>query len=488
MTDATLKSKAVKITDNIWEVPTSAREGMNVPVHIYSNDTLFAQLDRGVFDQATNVASLPGLVQKVGVMPDAHWGYGFPIGGVAAMDIDEGVISPGGIGFDINCGMRLIQTNLTVDEVKPKIKYLVDELYKAVPTGVGRKGPLSLNNREMDDVMTGGVDWIIEQGYGWDEDKLYMEEQGRIEGARPELISQKARSRGNTQIGTLGSGNHFLEVQVAYDDNIYKKDTAAKFGVNKDGQVVVMVHCGSRGFGHQIASEYLDLFLDVMPKYGIKIRDKELAAAPIQSKEGKDYFAAMACAANLAFANRSYIMYETRNVFSKVFNRSPEDLGMHLTYDVCHNIAKFETHMVEGQKKDVLVHRKGATRSFGPGSTDLAEKYRDVGQPVIIGGSMETGSYILAGTEDSMTQAFGSSAHGSGRTMSRSAAKKKVDGKILQQNMERRGIYVKGASFKGLAEEAGMAYKDLDDVVSSAQGAGLTDAVVKLLPIGNIKG
>jgi len=488
MTQDDLRNYARKISNTIWEIPTSARPDMNVPVHIYSNDNLYANLDNGVFNQAVNVASLPGLVEKVGVMPDAHWGYGFPIGGVAAMDVEEGVISPGGIGFDINCGMRLIQTNLTVDDVKPKIKELVNKLYKAVPTGVGRKGPLHLNKNDMDGVMTGGVDWVIEQGYGWDEDKKFMEEQGCIDGARPELISQKARSRGNDQVGTLGSGNHFLEVQVAYDENIYNASTAQTFGINQDGQVVVMVHCGSRGFGHQIASEYLDLFLDIMPKYGIKIRDKELAAAPINSPEGRDYFAAMACAANLAFANRSYIMYETRRVFSEVFNQDPEDLGMHLTYDVCHNIAKFETHEVQGQKRDLLVHRKGATRSFGPGSQDLAPKYKETGQPVIIGGSMETGSYILAGTTASMTQAFGSSAHGSGRTMSRTAAKRKVDGKILQQNMEKRGIYVKGASFKGLAEEAGLAYKDLDDVVSAAQESGLTDAVVKLLPIGNIKG
>ena len=488
MTDD-IKSLARKIRSNVWEIPTTAKEGMRVPVHIYSNDTLFAELDEGVFNQSTNVATLPGVVDKIGVMPDAHYGYGFPIGGVAAMDVNEGVISPGGIGFDINCGMRLIRTNLTEEEVRPKIKELVHGLFDKVPTGVGRQGPIKLNTPQFDDVMVRGVDALIDMGYAWDEDKLYIEEQGCIAGARPELISQKARSRGNSQLGTLGSGNHFLEIQVAKKENVYDEIAAKTFGIDKDGQVVIMVHTGSRGFGHQVASEYLDKFLDVMPKYGINIRDRELAAAPINSREGREYFSAMACAANFAFGNRTLITYHTRNVFAKVFGHDPEDLGMGLTYDVCHNIAKFEEHqLADGSRREVLVHRKGATRSFGPGSKDLAPKYRDVGQPVIIGGSMETGSYILTGTTQSMTEAFGSSAHGSGRTLSRTAAKKRVDGAELQKNMEKRGIYVKGASMKGLAEEAGLAYKDLDDVVSSARDGGLTNPVVKLLPIGNIKG
>lgn len=481
-----LKHKTKKISNNIWEIP---KEGeMNVPVHIYSNEELFENLDNGVINQGMNVATLPGLVNKVSVMPDGHWGYGFPIGGVAAMDLTEGVISPGGIGFDINCGMRLVQTNLTINEVQPKLKELVEELFKAVPTGVGRKGPLSLNNKDLNDIMSSGIDWIIERGYGWSEDKQFMEEQGVIEGALPELISEKARGRGKNQLGTLGSGNHFLELQVAKPDNIYEKDIADVFGVNKDNQVVMMIHCGSRGFGHQVASEYLNTFLDSMPKHGLKIRDKELAAAPISSEEGKKYFGAMASAANFAFANRAMIMHSAREVFSKVFKRDAEELGMHLTYDVCHNIAKYEDHTVDGKKQSVLVHRKGATRAFAPNHPDLAEKYQKTGQPVIIGGSMETGSFMLAGTDSSMHEAFGSSAHGSGRTMSRSKAKKMVDGQKLQNDMRNRGIYVKGASLKGLSEEAGIAYKDLDAVVQSALDAGLSKPVVKLLPIGNIKG
>ncbi|MCY3414108.1 MAG: RtcB family protein [Candidatus Heimdallarchaeota archaeon] len=482
------KTVAKKISNNIWEIPKTARGDMNVPVHIYSNEDLFENLDTGVINQGMNVASLPGLVNKVSVMPDGHWGYGFPIGGVAAMDLTEGVISPGGIGFDINCGMRLVQTNLTESEVKPKLKQLIEELFVAVPTGVGKKGPMTLDDRQLDDVMSNGVDWIIDQGLGWDEDKTFMEEQGVIPGARPELITKKARGRGRNQIGTLGSGNHFLEIQVARPQNIYDRETASAFGVEKDDQVVMMIHCGSRGFGHQVASEYLNTFLDTMPKHGIKIKDKELAAAPINSKEGKEYFAAMASAANFAFANRAMIMHSARQVFEKVFKQDAEELGMHLTYDVCHNIAKYEDHQVDGKQQKVLVHRKGATRAFAPNHADLADKYKPYGQPVIIGGSMETGSYMLAGTESSMGEAFGSSAHGSGRVMSRSKAKRIVDGQKLQNDMRNRGIYVKGASLKGLSEEAGLAYKDLDSVVESAFEAGLSRPVVKLLPIGNIKG
>ncbi len=475
-----------RYSSNIWEI--SPNGDMNVPVHIYSNTKLIEDLDQGVINQAMNVATLPGLVKKVSVMPDGHWGYGFPIGGVAAMDVEEGVISPGGIGFDINCGMRLIRTNLVYEEVKPKLRELVDELFRAVPTGVGTKGTHPLNDSQFDEVMTGGVDWVIDNNLGWKADKAFMEEQGKIEGANPDLISKKARSRGRNQLGTLGSGNHFLEVQVAHKSNVHDIEAANAFGVDKDQQVVVMIHCGSRGFGHQIASEHLRKFLDVMPHYGIKVRDKELAAAPIKSREGEDYFAAMACAANMAFANRAIIMNQTRKVFSKIFKMDQDELGMSLTYDVCHNIAKFEDHLVDGEKRNVLVHRKGATRAFGPNQKDLAPQYKKYGQPVIIGGSMETGSYILAGTDKSMTEAFGSSAHGSGRTMSRSKAKKQITGEELYKQMLDKGIYVKGASWKGLAEEAGFAYKELAEVVKACEDGNLARPIVQLRPIGNIKG
>lgn len=477
-----------RISNNVWEIPKTARSDMNVPVHIYSSDALMEQLDKGVIEQSMNVASLPGLVSNVNVMPDGHWGYGFPIGGVAAMNLDSGVISPGGIGFDINCGMRLIQTNLTYKEVQPKLKDIINQLFDTIPTGIGTKGRTRLTNRQFDEVMTEGVDWIIENGYGWTEDRLFMEENGKLEGARPELISQRARSRGLNQLGTLGSGNHFVELQVAHPENVHDKRTAAAYGIDIDEQVVIMVHSGSRGFGHQIASEYLKKFLEVMPKHGITIKDKELAAAPINSREGSEYFASMAAAANMAFANRSMIMNHVREVFSNVFATDAEDLGMHLTYDVCHNIAKFEEHTVNGHRQKLLVHRKGATRAFAPHHPELATKYQEFGQPVIIGGSMETGSYVLAGTKASMHEAFGSAAHGSGRTMSRTKAKKQVDGKQLQDSMRERGIYVRGASYSGLAEEAGIAYKDLSDVIAVCENAGLARPIVRLNPIGNIKG
>ena len=477
-----------KISDSIWEIPVDPRKDMNVPVHIYSSERMIQDLDKGVIEQGINVSTLPGVVKKVSVMPDGHWGYGFPIGGVAAMDPDEGVISPGGIGFDINCGMRLIQTNLTLKDVKPKIKDLVDRLFKAVPTGLGIKSPIKVKPKEFDEIMTSGVDWVIENGYGWSEDKSFMEEQGVIAGADPSLVSQKARGRGLNQLGTLGAGNHFLELQVAHKNNIHDKKIASSYGVDIDDQIVIMVHCGSRGFGHQVASDYLVKFLGSMKKYGIKIKDRELSSAPIKSKEGEDYFSAMACAANMAFANRSMIMDATRNVFESVFQTDAEDLGMHLTYDVCHNIAKFEDHVVNGEKRNLLVHRKGATRAFPPGHHDLAPKYRDTGQPVILGGSMETGSYILSGVKESMDEAFGSCAHGSGRLLSRTKAKRIVNVQELKKSMAKRGIYVKAASDKGFAEEAGIAYKDVNHVVEACKNGNLGKPIVLLRPIGNIKG
>ena len=477
-----------KITANIWEIPKTVKKEMNVPVHIYSSDRLMRSIDEGVIKQAINVATLPGVVEKVSVMPDGHWGYGFPIGGVAAMDQDVGVISPGGIGFDINCGMRLIQTNLTKKDVLPKIETLVNLLFDAVPTGVGVKGNVKLNPSAFDEIMQSGVDWVIENGYGWKEDKNAMEEKGTIKGANPEFVSKRAIKRGISQLGTLGSGNHFLEIQVASKHNIHDIQTAKAFGIDIDEQVVIMIHCGSRAFGHQIASDYGKRFLENMHTYNLKIKDRELAAAPIKSRDGEEYFSAMACGANMAFANRSIIMHNTRKVFEKVFKTDAEDLGMNLTYDVCHNIAKFENHRVNDEKQELLVHRKGATRAFAPGEPDLAQQYKTYGQPVIIGGSMETGSYILAGQKSSMTEAFGSCAHGSGRVMSRSKAKRQVKGEQLQKAMKDRGIYVKAASIKGLAEEAGLAYKDISAVVKSCKDAGLAKPIVKLLPIGNIKG
>ncbi|MGH7433924.1 MAG: RtcB family protein [Candidatus Methylomirabilales bacterium] len=480
--------EAKKIAEGIWEIPRTAKEGMLVPARIYATDELFKGMDQGVFEQVTNVACLPGIQKYALCMPDGHWGYGFPIGGVAAMDTRTGVISPGGIGFDINCGMRLMRTNLTEPEVRPRLRELVDRLFQAVPSGVGTKGFLRLNDAEFREVMVQGAQGMIRRGFGWPEDAEGIENFGRIAGADPAKVSAKATSRGIHQLGTLGSGNHYLEIQVVYPGNIYEVDVAKALGIDRELQVVVMFHCGSRGFGHQVGTDYLEIFGPAMKRYGITIPDRELACAPFASPEGQDYFKAMVCAANSAFANRQMITHRIREVFSDVFKRDARDLGLEIIYDVCHNIAKVERYRVNGEERELVIHRKGATRSFPPGHPELAERYRAIGQPVIIGGSMETGSYLLIGTAKAMEDSFGSTAHGSGRTMSRTAAKKKVHGRDLLQRMERQGIYVRSASFAGLAEEAGMAYKDISAVVDAVHTLGISKKVVRLQPIGNIKG
>jgi len=439
-------------------------------------------------DQVTNVATLPGIQKYALCMPDGHWGYGFPIGGVAAMDEQSGVISPGGIGFDVNCGMRLVLTSLTYDEVKEHIKELVDRLFERVPAGVGSSGSIKLSHDEFRTMVEKGARWCIQNGYGWEEDLERTEEFGQISGADASKISQKAVERGYKQIGTLGSGNHYLEIQVSRRENIFDAKLAEAFGLNIPGQVVIMFHCGSRGFGHQVATDYLQVFLKVMEtKYGIRVLDRELACAPFLSPEGQNYFAAMKCAINMSFANRQVILHRIREVFSEVFRRDPADLGLRQVYDVAHNTAKLETHSIEGRQKRLLVHRKGATRAFRPGAEGLPAIYRKTGQPVIIGGSMETGSYLLAGV-GSGDQTFFSTAHGSGRTMSRRQAKKMYRGKSLQEDMERRGIYVRTASWSGLAEEAGAAYKNIDEVVEATEAAGISKRVARLVPVGNVKG
>jgi len=480
--------EAKKIAEGIWEIPRTAKEGMLVPARIYATDELFKEMDQGVFEQVTNVACLPGVQKYVLCMPDGHWGYGFPIGGVAAMDTKTGVISPGGIGFDINCGMRMLRTTLTEPEVKPRLRELVDRLFQTVPSGVGTKGFLRLNEAEFREVMVQGAQEMIRRGYGWPEDAERIENLGRIPGADPAKVSAKATSRGIHQLGTLGSGNHYLEIQVVYPGSIYDPDVARALGIDRELQVVVMFHCGSRGFGHQVATDYLETFGPAMKRYGMSVRDRELACAPFASPEGQDYFKAMVCAANSAFANRQVITHRVREVFSDVFKRDARDLGLEIIYDVCHNIAKVERHRVNGEERELVIHRKGATRSFPPGHPELAERYRAIGQPVIIGGSMETGSYLLIGTAKAMEYSFGSTAHGSGRTMSRTAAKKKVHSRDVLQRMERQGIYVRTASFAGLAEEAGMAYKDISAVVDAVDTLGISKKVVRLQPIGNIKG
>jgi tRNA-splicing ligase RtcB len=474
--------------DCIWEIPTSEKPGMRVPARIYASETLLGQMDQGVFDQVTNVACLPGIVRAALCMPDGHWGYGFPIGGVAAFRAEDGVISPGGIGFDINCGMRLLRTTLTEDEVRPRLRELVDALFAAVPTGVGAHGLVRLTEAEFRDVMVRGAGWCVARGYGWPEDLERIEGGGCLAGADPAHVSERAIARGLNQLGTLGSGNHYLEIQVVRPAGIHDPATAAVLGVERPGQVVVMLHCGSRGFGHQIGTDYLRRFDEAMPRYGITVNDRELACAPFRSPEGQAYFGAMTAAANTAFANRQVITHRVREVLGRVMGRDPHDLGLSVVYDVCHNTAKLERHVVDGETLELVVHRKGATRAFGPGAPDVPAPYRAVGQPVIIGGSMETGSALLVGTAHAMAETFGSTAHGAGRTMSRTQAKRQVRGEALIRDMAERGIVVRAASKAGVAEEAGFAYKDLTAVVDVLHRLDVSRKVVFLSPIGNIKG
>ncbi|MBL0712865.1 MAG: RtcB family protein [Desulfosarcina sp.] len=478
----------IKRSAALWELPVTYTEGMRVPGRIYASESLIRSMDESVLEQLANVATLPGILKYAYCMPDGHRGYGFPIGGVAAMDPRSGVISPGGIGFDINCGMRLAATNLLHEEVKPHLTALVDQLFARVPCGVGRKGSVKVSRDEFRQVIEQGAHWCVRKGYGRAEDLALTEDNGCASGADAAAVSPRAIERGIDQIGTLGSGNHYLEIQVVRPEHRYDPETAAAFGLDRPGQIVVMFHCGSRGFGHQVATDYLRAFLKIMgPKFGLPVRDRELACVPFSSREGQDYFAAMKCAINMAYANRQVIMHRIREVFADIFHKAPEDLGLHQVYDVCHNTAKLEKHSIDGQIREVLVHRKGATRAFGPGMEAIPPRYRRVGQPVIIGGSMESGSYLLVGVGDG-AQTFFSTAHGAGRNMSRRQARKQFKGRNLLKEMRARGIYVRARSLSGLAEEAGAAYKDIDEVVAAASTAGISRPVVRFTPIGNIKG
>lgn len=446
-----------------WEIE---KDYQGQPLRIFATEKLLTQLEKEVFLQGRNVAQLPGLAGPVYLMPDAHSGYGAPIGTVFAMDEETGYVSPGAIGYDINCGMRLITTNLTVKEVLPRIEKLVNLLFEYIPAGVGRRGFLKVNRQELKKLTEEGVPYLVKtKGIGWEEDISYIEEEGKISQANFSSVSQEAIERGISQLATLGSGNHYLEIQKV--EKIFDSSVASKWGINFAGQVVIMVHCGSRGFGHQICSDYLRIFEKHLPEFKVYLQDKQLICAPISSSWAKNYLEAMACAANFAFVNREAITYQIRRVFEKIFGRKAKDLAMRLVYDVAHNIGKFENGL--------LIHRKGATRSFP-------------NKPVIIGGSMETGSYLLIGTDQALKKSYGSTAHGAGRTMSRSAAKKLVRGEKLWEKMKKEGIYVKTASFSGLAEEVGLAYKDLSDVVKSIDLAQLSKPVAYFRPIGNIKG
>jgi tRNA-splicing ligase RtcB len=476
-----------KVGDAEYKIDSMPNGKMNVPVTIYADDSLLNKMvtDR-TLGQAMNVATLPGVQKHVVVLPDGHEGYGFPVGGVAATDFNEGVISPGGVGYDINCGVRLIRTNLNEADIRQKLKELVNELFHAIPSGVGSRGAFKLSSSDLDNVLTEGVNWAIKNNYGFKEDADTCEENGRIPDADPNKISAMARKRGAPQLGSLGSGNHFLEVQKV--DKIFDKEAAERYGIEREGQATVMIHCGSRGYGHQVCTDYLRVSESALRKYNIQLPDRELACVPNNSQEGESYRKAMYTALNFAWSNRQMITHWTRKTFEEVFNMSEGDLDMRLVYDVAHNIAKVENHKVDGSSKDVVVHRKGATRAFPAGRKEVPSKYRDFGQPVIIPGSMGTASWILRGGHNSLDLTFGSTAHGAGRTMSRSAARRSYTPQGVQNKLQSSGIYVKALTKQGVVEEAPEAYKDVDSVVEVSHKIGIATKVARLVPLGVIKG
>ncbi len=476
-----------RIDDYRWEIPQSYKAGMRVPGLIYTDEGMLSHIkEEQALEQVANVAFLPGIVYRSLAMPDIHWGYGFPIGGVAATRVSDGVISPGGVGFDINCGVRLLRTNLTEEEVRPRIGELVGALYRNVPSGVGSQGKLKLKEREMESVLLKGARWAVERGYGEARDLEVTEEQGAMEGADPEQVSAKAKQRGAPQLGTLGAGNHFIEVGVV--DELYEPEVASVMGIERVGQVLLLIHTGSRGFGHQVCTDHLATMGTAVAKYGINIPDRQLACAPVRSPEGQAYFAAMACAANYAWANRQCITHWARESFMQVFSRSTSELGLEMIYDVTHNIAKMEEYEVEGKRLALCVHRKGATRAFPAGQPEVPDIYAGIGQPVLIPGDMGRYSYVLVGTQRAMAETFGSTCHGAGRVQSRSAAKRSLRGVDVARGLADQGITVKAGSMSSLAEEASAAYKDVAQVVEVAHRAGISRKVARSRPMGVVKG
>ena len=476
-----------KIDDFRWRIPKSYKPGMRVPGIIYADEKLLKDIRQDkALEQVANVAFLPGIVNASLAMPDIHWGYGFPIGGVAATDIEEGgVVSPGGVGFDINCGVRMLKTDLQFDDIKDKIKDLVYRLFSDVPAGVGSKGDIRVSAREEKEILVKGSKWAVEKGYGSEDDLECTEEYGAIQGADPSAVSDRAYDRGKAQSGTLGSGNHFLEIQVI--DQLYDRDLCDTFGLTL-GQITLMIHSGSRGLGYQICDDYVRSMIHCLQKYNINVPDRQLACAPVNSAEGKAYLGAMRCAANYAWANRQCLMYLTRKAFEKVLGASWQKLGMFLIYDVAHNIAKIEKHVVNGEEKTLCVHRKGATRAFGPGNPALPERYKKTGQPVIIPGDMGRNSYLLVGTQKAMEETFGSTCHGAGRVKSRTAATRSINIDVLLKELESKGIIVKASGRGTLVEEAPQAYKDVNDVVNVVHNAGIAKRVCRMRPLGVIKG
>ncbi len=473
-----------QISPYCYEVKKSG--AMRVPARIFSSAAMIEVIKKEeTVKQLMNVAQLPGILKAAMAMPDVHWGYGFPIGGVAAFDPEEGVISPGGVGYDINCGVRLAATRLSEEEIRPHLPELSSALFRQIPSGVGTSGNVKLSYPELKKVLKQGSRWAIGQGFGEDSDLERTEEGGCMADADPDAVSGRALERGKKQLGTLGSGNHFLEISVV--DEIYDERTAAVFGLVK-GRVTVMIHCGSRGLGHQVCDDFLASMTRQMGVDGITVPDRQLAATRINSPAGRKYYGAMAGAANFAWANRQILMHLTREVFIHTLGISPRSLGMHFVYDVCHNIAKFENHQVDGEIRRVCVHRKGATRAFPPGHPDISDPYKSTGQPILIPGDMGTASYVLAGTSGAMAETFGSTCHGAGRVLSRHAAKKAARGRSINRELEDRGIYVRSAGRSTLAEEMPEAYKNVTDVVNVVEGSGISRKIARLRPVAVIKG
>lgn len=475
-----------KISDVEWEIPSSHRADMRVPVRIFATRELLEAIagDKSL-EQAVNAATLPGLVGSVLVMPDMHQGYGFPIGGVAATRYPDGVISPGAIGYDINCGVRLLGSQIELDAVGAELDDLAAALNRHCPSGVGQRGHYRLTDKELENVMREGARWALKKGFASEEDLDRTEEFGRIAGADPDSVSTRARQRGKNQIGTLGAGNHFIEVEVV--DQVYEEEAAQAMGL-REGCLTLMIHCGSRGFGHQICTDYVASFQSAVGRYNIELPDRELVCAPMDSPEGKAYMGAMHAAANFAFANRQILSHHARQAFEETLAGRVKNWHLHQVYDIAHNMGKVETHNVDGKAMKVCVHRKGATRAFGPGAPGLPDAYTAIGQPVLVPGSMGTASWVLVGTEGSMARSFGSTCHGAGRTMSRSRAKKEVRGSELIKELESRGIHVQAGSLPGLAEEAPQAYKDVDVVVETVARTGIARKVARLRPVAVVKG
>jgi len=481
------QGQLIKIDDYRWKIPENYKTGMRVPGLIYANQEMLESIrEEQTPEQVVNVAFLPGIIGFSFAMPDIHWGYGFPIGGVAAMDIEDGVISPGGVGYDINCGVRLLRTSLSETEVQPRINQLINELFLSVPSGLGSAGKIKISQKEMNQLIVEGAYWAVKRGLGFEEDLDVTEEGGCLAGADPDKISDKAIKRGMPQAGTLGSGNHFLEIQVVKE--IFDPHVASIMGITEIGQILVLIHTGSRGFGHQVCTDYLRVMEGAVSKYGIKLPDRQLACAPIKAKEGQDYLAAMACAANYAWVNRQCIAHWVRESFAKIFGKSPAELGMKQIYDVAHNIAKVEEHTTDGRKLKVCVHRKGATRAFPAGHKDVPKSYKEIGQPVLVPGDMGRCSFVAVGTQKAMDESFGSTCHGAGRVLSRGAAKRSMKGRDVVQELESRGITIKAGSFHSLAEEASQAYKDVTEVIEVVEQAGISKKVAMVVPMGVIKG